>query len=212
MKSNELPLDTQMSTDQSVSSRIIPIIIFFVLIAAVLYIPARVGSLGYMPGDDALRHTAKVVSGKSWDQVMVVRDDIKFDSHPGWHALLGILHNKLGLSKHALLAFSVTLLFLLITIIPLFLLQRPGAWLLSILIISILQPFSIMRFFLGRPYLFTVLMLIIYCFIWKKLKTDRIPWHLTIALIIINSIAVWMHPAVYLYGIPIFCFLMIIPN
>ena len=202
------PPDKQTSTNRNNSSRIIPIIIFFMLIASALYIPARVGSLGYLPADDALRHVAKVISGKSWDRIMVVRDDIKFDSHPGWHALLGMLHHKLGFSKHALLVFSVTLLFLLITIIPLFLLQRPVAWLLSILIITIIQPYSIMRFFLGRPYLFTVLMLIIYCFIWKKLKTDRIPRHLTIALIIINSIAVWMHPAVYLYIVPILCFLL----
>lgn len=208
MKSNELPSDTQTSISQDNSSRILPIIIFFVLIAGVLYIPARVGSLGYMPIDDALRHVAKVVSGKNWDQIMVVRDNIQFDSHPGWHAFLGVLHNKLGVSKHGLLVFSVTFLFLLIAIIPLFFLQRPEAWLSSILIFSILLPFSTPRFFLGRPYLCTVFMLIIYCFVWKKLKTDRIPWVLIIILTIVNSIIVSMHPSIYLYAFFILGFLL----
>ena len=208
MKLTELSTDPQTSIKQDNSSRIIPIIIFFMLIASVLYIPARVGSFGYMPIDDALRHVAKVVSGKEWDQIMVVRENIQFDSHPGWHALLGVLHHKLGLSKHALIVFSVTFLFLLIAIIPLFFLKRPEAWLASILFISILLPFSIGRLLMGRPYLCTVFMLIIYCLLWKKLKSASVPWYLMIVLFIINSIIVSMHPSVYLYAVIILSFLL----
>ena len=94
MKLPEISSDKQMQANQSISSRIIPIIIFFVFIAGVIYIPARIGSLGYTPTDDALRHTAKVVSGKNWDQILVLRDNIEFDSHPGWHILLEILHKN----------------------------------------------------------------------------------------------------------------------
>lgn len=207
MNSTPFSQDTRTSTNQDNSSRIIPIIILLLLIATVLYIPARIGSLGYLPQDDALRHVAKVVSGKEWDQVIVVRDNIKFDSHPGWHALLGVLHHKLGLGKHALLVFSVSFLFLLIAIIPLFFLKRPEAWLASILIISLFLPFLIARIFIGRPYLCTVLMLIIYCFIWKKLKVEKTPWYLIFTLTIVNSVIVSMHPSIYLYVFIILGFL-----
>jgi len=38
-----------------------------------------------------LPRVAKVVSGKSWNHLPVRRDEIRTDSHPGWHVILGEL-------------------------------------------------------------------------------------------------------------------------
>ena len=49
------------------------------------------------------------------------------DTTPGWHALLGVVHEVLGLDKFALVSFSVFVLFLVFVLAPLPLLRRPEA-------------------------------------------------------------------------------------
>ena len=58
--------------------------------AVALLIPLRLLGQGYLPPDDALRHAGKAVSGKAWTDILVLRPDFQMDSHPGWHALLGL--------------------------------------------------------------------------------------------------------------------------
>ena len=63
-------LQTQLSGKQPL---IRPLIILAVITALCL-IPLRIISYGYMPSDDALRHVAKVVSGRPWQDILVMRE------------------------------------------------------------------------------------------------------------------------------------------
>ena len=56
--------------------------------------PAKIISYGFLPMDDALRHAAKTVSGKSWQQILVMRDDFPIDPSPGWQKILEWVHES----------------------------------------------------------------------------------------------------------------------
>ena len=44
--------------------RYVPLAVWAIVILVILVIPLRVIQYGFLPGDDALRHAAKAVSGK----------------------------------------------------------------------------------------------------------------------------------------------------
>src|ERR1700736_2557949 len=104
-----------------------PIIVSIVAISLItaLAIPAIILKSGYRPDDDAMYHAAKVISGKSWNEILVLRDDIKLDPNLGWHNFLGIIHNLTNLDAKGLLFFSVTFLFFLFCATPSFVMKRP---------------------------------------------------------------------------------------
>ena len=62
--------------------------LLFQLVAFLTFVGAclRILAHGYLPPDDALRHAAFAVSGRSWDQLLVGRPEALFDQSPGWHA------------------------------------------------------------------------------------------------------------------------------
>ena len=78
--------------------RYVPLAAWMIVILLLLIIPLKVIRYGYLPGDDALRHAAKAVSGKSWPEILVLGPAFHFDPNWGWHWLLGKIHllAKLG--------------------------------------------------------------------------------------------------------------------
>ena len=96
----------------------VPLLVLCVIVFVIVAVPFRILSYGYMPKDDALRHAAKAVSGKNWDDVLVMRDDVKMDGHPGWHALLGYVRRAMDFNAHSLVLFSVFILFILLSLVP----------------------------------------------------------------------------------------------
>ena len=54
-------------------SRYIPSIVWGLILAIILLIPFKIISYGYLPSDDALRHAAKAVSGKTWSEILILR-------------------------------------------------------------------------------------------------------------------------------------------
>ena len=52
----------------------VPLLVRVLALAVFLVIPFRVLGTGFLPPDDALRHAAKAVSGRSWSEVLVLRD------------------------------------------------------------------------------------------------------------------------------------------
>lgn len=50
------------------------LLVLCLVLACLVIIPMRVIGHGYMPGDDAMRHAGKVISGKDWDAILVIRD------------------------------------------------------------------------------------------------------------------------------------------
>src|SRR5689334_21663379 len=94
--------------------RYVPLAVWLIVAFVLLLIPFKIISYGYLPGDDALRHCAKAVSGKPWTDVLVVGETFKIDQILGWHGILGFVHRLTGWDVEGLVIFSVAGLFLLV--------------------------------------------------------------------------------------------------
>jgi hypothetical protein len=158
---------------------------------------------GYSPADDALRHVAKVISGKPWSQILVIRPEMTMDSHPGWHTILSWYQTLSGCDINALLNFSVIFLFLVFTLPPVFYFRRPEAWVASLALSSIFFFLCILRLFFGRPYIFSMAMILLFCFTWNKIKEKDKPWLELIALFMVTVLATWIHGTWYLFTLPL---------
>ena len=73
--------------------RYVPLVVWIVVISTIIFIPLKIIGYGFLPMDDALRHAAKTISGKSWQQILVMRDDFPIDPSPGWQAILSWVHH-----------------------------------------------------------------------------------------------------------------------
>ena len=187
---------------------LIPVAVFCLAIAVIVCMPLRIMSYGFLPPDDAMRHAAKVISGKNWDQILVVRPEFKMDSHPGWHALLGLVHRVSGCDQDGLVSFSVIFLFTLFCIIPIFFLDFPETWLLSLLACIVIAPTFIFRLFLGRPFMFTMTVVLTLCFLWPRLKDKKTPHAVMGVLTSLIALSTWIHASWYLFALPVVCFFM----
>jgi hypothetical protein len=155
-----------------------------------------------------MRHAAKAISGKGWAEILVLRPEITIDIHGGWHALLEFIYKISGCSVDNLVVFSIVFLFILFCIIPLFFLKRPEAWLISLLILAVSNHLIISRVFLGRPFIFTMAVVVFLGFIWTRFKTKPIPWMSVIILTIFIALATWIHGLWYMFALPVLCFLL----
>lgn len=189
-------------------SQLVRPFVFCLLVAIIAIIPIRIIGYGYMPIDDANRHAAKVVSGKDWSEILVLRDDVKMDSHPGWHAILSVIHRATNFSTDHLVDISVISLFILFSLVPLVLLNRPEAWSIVLLTFIVASPGLIGRLIVGRPYIFTMSVVLVLCFLWPKLRDRKIPYKFLIFLTLLIAASTWIHCAWYLLGLPVICFFL----
>src|SRR5882724_8346654 len=113
--------------------RYVPLAAWAVAILTLLAIPLKIISYGYLPGDDALRHAAKAVSGKSWSEVLVLNDVYKIDHEFGWNLLLEKIYHWTNWDTDKLVVFSVVSLFILVGWSALPWLKRPEAWLATLM-------------------------------------------------------------------------------
>lgn len=186
----------------------LPVIISIISIWLLLLIPFQIIGYGFMPPDDAMRHSAKIISGKEWDQILVFRNGIKMDSYPGWHAILNFVHRVTGCAQHGLLIFSVVSLFILFCLIPVFNLKFPESWLLTLFVISLAWPWWIQRLLLGRPYIFTMSILLVILFIWPRLKDKKFQYAGISILAVIAALSVWIHASWYFFALVIVSFML----
>ena len=186
--------------------RFIPLMIFCIAITVIICIPLRVMSYGFIPSDDAMRHTAKAVSGKSWDQILVLRPEFKIDPSPGWHAILEAIYRMTGCDQDTLMLFSVAALFILFCLIPAFSLDYPETWLVSLLAMVVMAPYMAIRLLSGRPYLFPMSGILLLCFLWPRLKEKKAPYAVMGVLTAIFALSTWIHGSWYLFALPILCF------
>ena len=189
-------------------SRLVPVITLCVVLSVLFLIPLKVISYGYLPPDDALRHAAKVISEKNWDEILVMRDGIPMDSHPGWHAFLGFFRGLCGWNAGSLVVFSVVFLFLVFCLIPPVFLPRPEAWLLTLLIILLANYVFLLRLFLGRPYIFTMAAVLLISFIWPFFKKKKFPYGPAVILTLAIAASTWIHCGWYLFALPVLCFFL----
>lgn len=192
--------------EESTQARPVVIIVLCIFIAALLFISFRVISHGYMPTDDALCHAAKTVSGKSWGEILVLRPEITMDNHVGWYRVLEFIYKMTGCSADNLVVFSVVFFFILFCIVPIFFLQRPEAWLITLLIVVVANFLLIQRIFLGRPFIFTMAVVVFLEFIWPRFKSKPLPWLSMIILTILIALATWIHCLWYMFALPALCF------
>src|SRR5690349_4599911 len=113
--------------------RYVPLAAWIIVVLTLLYIPSKIISYGYLPADDSLRHAAKAVSGKPWQEILVMRSDFQIDPHPGWHAVLGAFHRALNCGTETLVLISIVGLMLLLSAAVLPWLRWPESWLASLL-------------------------------------------------------------------------------
>lgn len=187
---------------------ITPVVVILILALTVIIIPFRVIGYGFLPGDDALRHSAKVISGKPWSEILVLRPEIKMDSHPGWHAILGAVRKATDWDANSLVLFSVISLSIIFFITPIFLIPRPETWAASLITLALFSPYFFFRLFLGRPYIFTMSLLLALLFLWPKLNSKKVPLGVSIVLTILIAASTWIHCSWYLFVLPLAAFLL----
>ena len=110
--------------------RYVPLMVALLAVATILLTTMKIVSYGFLPWDDALRHAAKAVSGKPWNQILVMRPEFAIDHNYGWHQILSLLHHSFAWGPDALVVFSVSALLVLFCLTPLPWLRRPEAWLI----------------------------------------------------------------------------------
>ena len=186
-------------------SQLVPLVALCAVVFSLICVPLKVLGYGYLPEDDALRHAAKAVSGKSWDQILVVREEGKMDSHPGWHSILGLINQKTGLNADGLVAFSVVALFLLFCLVPPLFLHRPEAWPAALLVLAMTDVSFVRRLFFGRPYIVTMALVLVLCFIWPRLKEKRRPYGSMLLIAALTALSTWIHGSWYLLALPVVC-------
>lgn len=180
-------------------SRLTTLIVFWVL--AIL--PFHLVSLGWRPPDDAMRHVGKVLSGKSWSEILVLRPEATVDPAAGWHAWLDFAHRAGVRSGTALLVFSVVFGATLYLLTPLAFCRRPEAWGLALAIVALGEPVFWKRVMLGRPFLVSMTVLSILAWSWRSFRADRWPWRSSVGLAFLMALATWMHGSWYLFALPL---------
>ena len=189
-------------------SRYTALIVTIAVISCIIFIPLKIIGYGYLPGDDALRHSAKVISGKNWNEILVMRPEARIDNHVGWHAILGFVHRATGCDAEGLVVFSVVSLFILFCLVPVFFLRRTESWLCALLLIFLADPLMIIRLTLGRPYIITMSFLLALCFLWPRLKSKRLPLGTMALFTALAALTTWIHGSWYLLIIPIASFFL----
>lgn len=182
--------------------RYVPLAVWGLAVVTLILIPFKILSLGYLPADDALRHAAKAVCGKPWQEILVMSDDFRIDPHPGWHTVLGWGHRWLHLDTQQLVVTPVAGLMLLVSAVAIVWLRRPEAWLSVLLAATVFIPNYIPRLALGRPYLFTMAAFMTLMMVWTRLENRRPRWPGLLGSILLVAAAAWVHGSFYLLIMP----------
>jgi hypothetical protein len=187
--------------------RYVPLIVYGMAVLAILAIPLQIISHGYLPRDDALRHAAKAVSGKSWPEILVVGDQYKIDYQFGWHLVLTKLHRWFGCDAEALVIIAVVGLFLVLGWSVTAWLRRPEAWLGTLLVMSV-SAGTTGRLFLGRPFLLTMSVLMAILLAWHFSQSARPGWRAVAGLTGLIWAATFVHGVWYLWALPVMAFFL----
>jgi len=182
--------------------RYIPLLVWIVVVCTVLFIPFRIIQYGFLPTDDALRHAAKTIANRPWQDIVIMRDGFPIDPSPGWQKILEWVHDVNHGDAESLVIFSVIALMLLVTFCALPWFRRPEAWLAALLVAAVFVPACTTRFARGRPYILTDAVLIVILFLWSDREKD---WPRRAALIftpLLVAASAWIHGSWYLLCLP----------
>jgi hypothetical protein len=178
-------------------------LILILCLATLLIASLRIIGQGFQPSDDALRHVSKVVSGKEWSEILLIRPEITMDSHPGWHVILNGFQKFVQAQPDDLLVFSVVFLLLLFAFTPIFYFRRPEAWIVALLIMVLFSFGSLYRIFYGRPFIFSMFVIVLFCFLWNRIRDKKWPWIELIGYALAAALSTWIHGTWYLLILPL---------
>jgi hypothetical protein len=182
--------------------RILPALVWILIAFTLIALPLRVIHFGFLPPDDALRHAAKVVSGKSWSEILVLRPEITIDHNPGWHIILGVVHRATGWEPKPLVFFSIISMFLLFSAAPLGFFKRPEGWFGSLAVIMCLFPYFAGRAFIGRPLSLTMALTLIVLALWARPfesgRSEAKRRALLAGTTLLFALSAWIHGSWYL--------------
>ena len=184
--------------DETAEERFLRSGILVLCLLVFLLVPLRIVSYGYLPPDDALRHAAHAVDGRSWGEIILLNPQFRgdMDSHPGWEDLLRAVHRATGWSPSGLVDFSVMLAFLTFTVVGLIASGNAPAWLLACAVMSVIEPALFHRLSLGRPVFFSMTGLAVMLFLWTRIRSPR--WLVEAAAgFVVFTIDFVMHPTTW---------------
>ena len=189
--------------------RYVPLAAWAIVILLFLVIPLKVISYGYLPADDALRHAAKAVSSKSWQEILVLGPAFHFDPNWGWHWLLGKVHLWENWDAEALVLFSVVTLFLIGNGAVAACMKRPEAWLAAFIIVTQVQVSDLtQRFLLGRPFVLTLTVTMVMLLVWQRHGSSPPKWWTVLCMTPLIAVSVFLHGVWYLWVLPIAAFFL----
>jgi hypothetical protein len=187
--------------------RYVPLAVWAIVILVILVIPLKIISDGYLPGDDALRHAAKAVSGKPWPDILVVGPAFKMDTNFGWHFLLRQIYLRSQCDTEKLVVFSIVALFALVGWSALPWLKRPEAWLIA-LTAAVLASDVPLRFLIGRPFILTIAGLLTILFAWQAHGSSPPKWWTAGWMIAVITACTFVHGVWYLWALPVAAFFL----
>ncbi|MGD1087836.1 MAG: hypothetical protein ABR955_03805 [Verrucomicrobiota bacterium] len=187
--------------------RYVPLAVWTVVILTILIIPLKIISYGYLPQDDALADAAKAVSGKSWQQILVLGPSYIMDHHLGWHWLLEKIYLWSHCSIETLVLVAVTGLFVLFGLSALPWLNRPEAWLVS-LILAYMTPDIPGRLLSGRPFVLSISVLVALTAAWQKNGFTAPKWSVILWVTGLFTASIFFHAVWYLWVLPITAFFL----
>lgn len=169
-----------------------------------LITPLKIGGFGYLPSDDALRHSAFAMDNRLWSEVLVFDASINpsMDAHPGWHGLLRFVHENFHLNQDGLVVFSFVLTFAFFSLTGLVASGNALAWMITCAVILVVDPGFLGRLLLGRPFVISMAALVALLFLWTRPKAISVKWE-SLLVILALTLAIAAHPTVwYLWSLP----------
>jgi hypothetical protein len=199
--------DNPRSSGLPALRRYVPLAAWAVAILTILMIPLRIIQYGYLPGDDALRHAAKAVSGRPWPEILVLGPSFHFDPNWGWHWLLREIYLSTHWNTEGLVLFEVIALFVVAGWAAMLCLKRPEAWLAAMVLISLVSDF-LPRLLLGRPFVLTITAVAVIFLAWQRHGPAPPKWWTVLWMTPLITLAVFLHGVWYLWTLPIAAFFL----
>jgi hypothetical protein len=167
-------------------------------------------SQGYTPSDDALRHSGKVIAGKSWQQILLFDNPNLGDVHHGWHSFLTLINNNFLHSDvpEPIMLFSIAFLFIYAVFLPSLFVKRKDIYIIVMGIFSLVSFSLFMRELIARPLVVSMANLTILLLTWQQLKKDKTPNRWYILYFTLYLFGIYLHPSWYLNAIPFLAFML----
>ncbi|MBV9463661.1 MAG: hypothetical protein JO317_05475 [Verrucomicrobiae bacterium] len=179
---------------------------------ALIFIPLKIVSYGYVPPGDARRHVAKAFTDKPYSEIVVMRSSYAIDHSPGWEWLLRGARKLTGAGPDTLMTLSIVAPMLAMFFAAWPWMRRPEAWLAAVLAELVAVPDWMTRLTQARPYLVTEAVLIAILFAWTragKKGPGRGPSPAKLIWTAVGiALSVWIHGAWYLWALPIAAFFL----